>query len=164
MLPRRPAGFWIRLVALVVDGLVFALVQLSLGLLAARIWGVEAEREAALQGAVAAFTLLFTAAYAIVLHSLAGQTIGKLVVGVQVVGDDGEPPRPGAALLRYLGYFASLFTFGIGFLMAGLRADKRGLHDLLAGTRVERLRATPRRRTTSPLERRTPPLMSSSAQ
>jgi uncharacterized RDD family membrane protein YckC len=28
---------------------------------------------------------------------------------------------------------------GIGYLMAGLRTDKRALHDLLAGTRVERL-------------------------
>jgi uncharacterized RDD family membrane protein YckC len=29
--------------------------------------------------------------------------------------------------------------FGIGYLMVGLRSDKRALHDLIAGTRVERL-------------------------
>jgi uncharacterized RDD family membrane protein YckC len=33
----------------------------------------------------------------------------------------------------------SAVLFGIGYLMAGLRSDKRALHDLIAGTRVERL-------------------------
>jgi uncharacterized RDD family membrane protein YckC len=34
---------------------------------------------------------------------------------------------------------------GLGHVLAGLRKDKRALHDLLAGSRVERL-ALPRRR------------------
>ena len=75
------------------------------------------------------------------LHALVGQTIGKLVVRVRVVGADGEPPAPGASVLRFIGYFVSLLPFGFGFVMAGLRTDRRALHDLLAGTHVERLRA-----------------------
>jgi uncharacterized RDD family membrane protein YckC len=33
----------------------------------------------------------------------------------------------------------SSVILGVGYLMAGLRRDKRALHDLIAGTRVERL-------------------------
>jgi hypothetical protein len=68
-----------------------------------------------------------------------GQTIGKSLVGVRVVGTDGRLLTVGAALLRYVGYYLSFFTFMLGFIMAGLRRDKRALHDLLAGSRVERL-------------------------
>ena len=57
---------------------------------------------------------------------------------MRVVGADGEPPALGASVLRFIGYFVSLLPFGFGFVMAGLRADRRALHDLLAGTRVDR--------------------------
>jgi uncharacterized RDD family membrane protein YckC len=40
------------------------------------------------------------------------------------------------ALVRYLAYFLSVFTLGIGFIMVGLRQDKRGLHDLVCDTVV----------------------------
>jgi uncharacterized RDD family membrane protein YckC len=46
-------------------------------------------------------------------------------------------------VLRFFAYGASLFPFGLGFVMAGLRSDRRALHDLLAGTRVERLQPPP---------------------
>src|SRR5206468_79561 len=87
------------------------------------------------------FTLVFAGAYTSVLHCLAGQTIGKMLVGVRVVAGEDEPPLFGTALLRFVAYFASAGTFTLGFVMAGLRQDKRALHDLIAGTRVERLRA-----------------------
>jgi uncharacterized RDD family membrane protein YckC len=132
----RPAGFWIRAVAAAVDFTIFALVHASFRAVAHRwaavddAWPVEP--------AVGAFTLLFTLAYSTVLHAVAGQTIGKLAVGVRVVGVHGELPGLGAAFLRYVSYYVSAATFGLGFLMAGLRRDKRALHDLVAGTRVER--------------------------
>ena len=40
------------------------------------------------------------------------------------------------ALTRIIGMFVSIFTLGIGFIMVAFRDDKRGLHDLLAGTVV----------------------------
>jgi uncharacterized RDD family membrane protein YckC len=49
----------------------------------------------------------------------------------------GDPLSLWRAILRELGYIVSLLTFGIGYLMAGIRPDKRALHDLIAGTRVE---------------------------
>jgi uncharacterized RDD family membrane protein YckC len=79
-----------------------------------------------------------------VLHTLAGQTIGKSLVAIRVVDVDGAPLTLGASLLRYLSYFLSLMPLGFGYLVAALRRDKRALHDLIAGSRVERA-ARPRR-------------------
>ncbi len=136
--PVRPAGFWIRLGAALIDFAVFFLVQASYGYVAGRLYGLDPSEAWTLAPMLWLFTVLFTAAYTTILHAAFGQTIGKLAVGIRVVADDGEPPRFGAALLRYIGYYVSLATLGVGYLMAGLRSDKRALHDLLAGTRVVR--------------------------
>jgi uncharacterized RDD family membrane protein YckC len=133
----RPAGYWIRLVAALVDLVLIALVQFSLSLVAGPVWGLDVGAGPVLHGMVLLFTLLFAALYTTVLHAMGGQTIGKLLVGVRVMGVDGEPLTVGAALLRWFACFVSLIPLGAGFLMAGLRRDKRALHDLIAGSRVE---------------------------
>ena len=135
----RPAGFWVRTIALVVDFALFFLVLVSYRVAARLATGIDARDAWTLTPVLWAFTLLFAAAYTTALHAAWGQTIGKMLAGVRVVEMDGEPPRVGVALLRYCGYFASLATLLLGYLMAGLRRDKRALHDLIAGTRVERV-------------------------
>jgi uncharacterized RDD family membrane protein YckC len=135
----RPAGFWIRALALALDFIVFGFVQLTFGFLAARLFGSAVEDDISYQSAVFLFTLVFTLLYTSAMHATAGQTIGKMVTRVQVVGATGEPPSFGTAVLRYIGYYASWFTFTLGFIMAGLRRDKRALHDLIAGTWVVRV-------------------------
>ena len=139
MISARPAGFWIRAAAALIDFAVFALVQLSFRLIGAKIVGPDAESVASFRPVAAFFTFVFSWAYTTVLHAIGGQTVGKMLVGIRAVGGDGGVPRVGTALLRHLGYFASCAFFAVGYLMAGLRADKRALHDLIAGTRVERL-------------------------
>ena len=124
--------------AALLDVGVFLAVKTSLAWLATRVLRVDLDSALGLRGALVACTALFVALYVVVLHALAGQTIGKLVVGVRVVGTDGSPLAFGTSVLRFLAYLASLMPFGLGFVMAGLRADRRALHDLLAGTRVER--------------------------
>jgi len=135
----NPAGFWIRVAAALLDVALFWLVKLSLGVLAARVWRTDLDTVIGLQGTISACVVAFVVLYTVMLHSLEGQTIGKLLVGIRVVGLDGDPPPVGASVLRFCAYAASLMPLGLGFVMAGLRSDKRALHDLLAGTRVERL-------------------------
>ncbi|HEU5319587.1 MAG TPA: RDD family protein [Methylomirabilota bacterium] len=147
---RRPAGFWLRALALLVDLVLYAVVQFSLAAVAHAAWGPAIEDGPGFQVALALFTLLFTAVYTTVLHAAAGQTVGKLLAGVRVVDVDGSLLSPGAAFLRYLSYYLSVLTFGFGFLMAGLRRDKRALHDLVAGSRVERVPAAVRARPPAP--------------
>jgi uncharacterized RDD family membrane protein YckC len=136
----RRGGFWIRLVGFGLDLVVVMIAQFLLNVLAGRRWGVDADRSAALQGAVVFFTLLFAVLYPTVLYTLTGQTIGKLLVGVRVVATDGGLLPPGAALLRAVVQLAMLpFLLGLGHVLAGLRKDKRALHDLIAGSRVDRV-------------------------
>ena len=138
MIQPRPAGFWLRAVAAAIDFGVFFVVLLSFRVIGARVWGGDIENAASFRSLASFFTVVFAGAYTTVLHSLAGQTIGKMIVGVRVVGGDDAPPPFGAALLRFLAYFASAAPLTLGFVMAGLRGDKRALHDLIAGTRVDR--------------------------
>lgn len=153
----RPAGFWIRAVALVIDLVVLSLVDLSLGLVARRVWGTSVEESAVLHGTIALFTLVFAALYVTLLHAGAGQTIGKVVVRAHVVLVDGEPVPVGTSLLRFIGCVVSAAPLGLGYLMAGLRRDKRALHDLIAGTRVERRLPARAPVATEPAEAVTPP-------
>lgn len=150
-----PAGFWIRAVAALVDLLLFGVVQFSLGLVGGRVWGRDVAALPVFQTMVVLFTLLFFCLYTTALHTVGGQTIGKLLVGVRVIGVEGEPLTAGAALLRWFGYFASLAPLGAGFVMAGLRRDKRALHDLIAGSRVERERR-PAPAAVTPIDEPTP--------
>ena len=134
----RPAGFWIRVVALVIDFVVFTLAELSMGLAARRVWGPGVRDSTMLQFTIFLFTLLFAAVYVILLHAATGQTIGKMLMGIRVVLLDGRRLPFGTALLRFVAYAFSCLPLGFGYVMAGLRRDKRALHDLIAGTRVER--------------------------
>jgi uncharacterized RDD family membrane protein YckC len=160
MIAARPAGFWIRAVAALIDFVLFAVVQLSFGLIGGRLGGPDLESTAAFKPLILGFTVVFAGAYTTVLHALGGQTIGKMIVGVRVVVGDGDPPPLGTALLRYVAYFASAAPVTLGFVMAALRHDKRALHDLLAGTRVERL---PREAMVEPTEPSLPAEQSTAA-
>lgn len=131
----RPAGFWIRFLASLLDSLVLVGVAALAGTLGALVGGhgVGALRLGVVGGV---FNFLFHAAYYIVLHGATGQTVGKLIVGVRVVASEGDRVSYAVAFIRWLGYFLSSITLFIGYLLAGVRADKRALHDLIAGTRV----------------------------
>ena len=131
----RPAGFWIRFLASLLDALVLSGVALLVTGLGALIGGqgVGSFRLAVVGGV---FNFFFHAAYYIVLHGATGQTVGKLIVGVRVSTLEGTRVSYAAAFIRWLGYFLSGITLFIGYLLAGVRTDKRALHDLIAGTQV----------------------------
>ncbi|MBI2878165.1 MAG: RDD family protein [Candidatus Rokubacteria bacterium] len=136
----RPAGFWIRAVASLIDWLFLAAVM---GLVRALVayWVELSDGSPAVASSVTtAFSLYFWAAYYVVLHGATGQTLGKMAVGARVVSLDGGEISYGIAFVRWVGYLLSTLTLLLGYLMAGIRADKRTLHDLVAGTRVVRIR------------------------
>jgi uncharacterized RDD family membrane protein YckC len=159
VLPREtppPAGFWIRGAALVIDFVIFYVAEHSFRFAAYRVWGDDVrdfdtgDATLVVRVLADAFTLVFAGVYTTVLHTMDGQTIGKMLMGVRAVGADGAPLPLGAALLRFFAYFVSAAPLFIGFIMAGLRRDKRALHDLIAGSRVDRVRARPAARATPP--------------
>ena len=83
-----------------------------------------------------AVALLTGPLYFISLFTLSGQTIGKYVMGVRVVRLDGRPMAVTTSCIRWLGYFVSLLTLGLGFVWVIIDERRQGFHDRMAGTSV----------------------------
>lgn len=89
---------------------------------------------------LAAFLAFLNGGYVVVFTTAGGQTIGKMLAGIRVVTADEDAwtdrvPVGGAAL-RAVGYVISALPAGLGFLPVLFGAERRGLHDRLAHTRV----------------------------
>lgn len=84
------------------------------------------------------FCAMLDAGYFVLLTGASGQTLGKMLAGIRVVGaDGGRVPMTQAALRAALAPL-SLATLGLGYLPALLGRDLRTLHDRLSSTRVVR--------------------------
>jgi uncharacterized RDD family membrane protein YckC len=132
----RPAGFWIRFVAVLIDGVVLIIAQGILFAAGSIVWG-GMDAGMAVRGVTSFYSSIIGAGYSIVFHWQWGQTLGKMALQIRVVRMDGGPLSFGQSAGRYFATILSALILGIGFLMAGARSDKRALHDLLAGTRVQ---------------------------
>lgn len=114
------AGFWSRLVALLVDW----------GLILAMLWVLTI----LLRGVGLALTLLIDVGYFVFLEGgPRGQTIGKRVMGIRVIGfDTGGPIGYGRALVRWFGRILSGVALGLGYLWMLWQPEKQCWHDSLA--------------------------------
>lgn len=135
------AGFGIRLLAFLVDEMILGIPLLLGGLLflapaVTRGTKLPGFSEMTLAGAV---YWILSALYFVIFWGARGATPGKSLLGLVVTTDEGETPigYP-RALLRLVGYFASIALLGLGFLPILLSEERRGLHDRIAGTRVAR--------------------------
>lgn len=134
----QPAGFWRRALALLLDYLFLVLVLGVAGFLVKVLWG-DAVRASRVTGAtLRAFHWFLPLLYVTLFHWLWGQTMGKMLVGARVVTVDGGPLSFRRSLGRTLAWILAALPVGAGLLLAAI-ADRRGLHDRLAGTRVERV-------------------------
>jgi uncharacterized RDD family membrane protein YckC len=118
------AGFWMRFAAYIVDGIILGVAGFLVRLTVSAV------------GAAFLIQMAIGAGYTIGFWSVEGATPGKMVMGMRVVKANGEPLDLGTAFVRYLGYFVSAITLGIGFLLIAFTSEKRGLHDYIAGTMV----------------------------
>lgn len=126
-----------RAIAGVVDLALLALLDAGVVWLTLRLAGLTMASFGVLPVTpLAAFLLLLDAGYVVVLTATGGQTFGKMVAGVRVVGVAGMPVPVAAALLRVTTLVMSLVPAGAGLVWIWVAGDHRGLHDRLAGTRV----------------------------
>ena len=133
----RPAGFWIRTAAALLDGLLllFATAILTTLLFGQNyLDGLRDETVFWTNGDT--LNVLLGAAYGILLVAAFSGTLGKLLLGMRIVRTDGSRVSLGTASLRYVAQYASLLLLGVGYLMIAFRRDKRGLHDLICDTAV----------------------------
>jgi uncharacterized RDD family membrane protein YckC len=144
-LPPSPAGFWVRVVAALVDGFLVVLVQgLFVLLLGGAIFlltgSIDADENTLIAGVVTLAGMLVGAGYYVFFTGYCGQTPGKMAIRVKVVRSDGSNIGYGRALLREIpGKFLSSILFGIGYLMVALDPQKQGLHDKIADTLVVKI-------------------------
>lgn len=61
-------------------------------------------------------------------------TVGKKLVRVRVVQQDGSKITLNQSITRWASYLLSYLPFCTGYLMAAFHPEKRALHDLVAGT------------------------------
>jgi uncharacterized RDD family membrane protein YckC len=79
---------------------------------------------------------LFLAGYYVFFWTIAGQTPGKMIMGVRVVTMEGEPLSFWRSVRRFIGYMLSFLALYVGFLWILVDNNRQGWHDKLAGTIV----------------------------
>lgn len=86
-----------------------------------------------------ALQIIFPAIVVLVFWLYRNATPGKMAIHARIVDATtlGEPTRK-QLIVRYLGYYVSIFTFFLGFVWIAFDAKKQGFHDKLARTVVIR--------------------------
>jgi uncharacterized RDD family membrane protein YckC len=130
----RYAGFWLRLIASLID----------MGILWLACWIIELplpldSNGLALQIIDTFLYMTFAAIYFGWGQFKYQTTLGKKLLKLYVVrADNGLPMTLQQSLLRCLGYIVSYLPLGTGYLMVAFHPKKQGLHDLMAGSIVVR--------------------------
>lgn len=118
------AGFWIRVVAAIIDGILVGIVG---GILRAAL-------DDNLAGLI---NVIVGLAYYAGMESSARQaTFGKSLLGMKVTDLDGNRISFLRATGRYFAKIISAFILLIGFIMVAFTEKKQGLHDMIASTLV----------------------------
>ena len=144
------AGFVSRFLAWLIDrGVVVAVIAVTIWLisLVLGIFGIDINNCSAYTSFssfvcyaglafILGFSLIFAPLYTIFLWTLAGQTIGKAVLGIRVVRSNGERMTFRVSVRRYVGYILSFLAFGLGFLLILVDDERRGFDDRFASTYV----------------------------
>lgn len=152
----RYAGFWIRVAAVLIDGIILFTINTILtfafrGLLSPaapeiRPGATFSEVWEVVSAALIRSTLVSTTIncfYEVGFLSSMGATPGKLALALRVVRSDGSPIDAGRAFGRFFVKLAEgwiLLIGWCGYLMAGFDSQKRAFHDMVCDTRVIRIR------------------------
>jgi uncharacterized RDD family membrane protein YckC len=130
------AGFWRRVAAALIDGILVGIVS---GIVTAIAGAISDD------AGLIAQLLLIVAAYVYYagMESSAYQaTVGKIALGIQVTDLTGTRISFARALGRNLAEILSAVLLLIGYIMVAFTEKKQGLHDMIAGTLVVKKGAT----------------------
>jgi uncharacterized RDD family membrane protein YckC len=153
--PRPYAGFWLRLVAylidsvvaLVVTGVVLGVCVLGIGVGTLKTAFSEANpQDPALPFAIMGWfifggfvMLVLQWLYFAWMESSEHQaTLGKMALGLIVTDLNDQRVSFGRATGRFFAKIITSYTFFIGYIMAGFTEKKQALHDMIASTLVLR--------------------------
>ncbi len=142
-------GFWIRFIAALIDGVLVGAVIWPVSLMIAvliRISGTAVAMPGIgvhLVNAIVSLALSTCAnwIYEAAMESSSKQaTIGKMVLALRVTDLEGRRISFTRATGRHFAKIISAMILLIGYIMAGFTERKQALHDILAGTLVQRTR------------------------
>ncbi len=140
-------GFWIRVVAFLVDGIIVRAatwpVSVILGLGGLGMMGGFPHGGLGLHmfgsGVVVMLVIFGSWLYeAFMLSSSYQATLGKMIFGMKVTDLYGNRISFGRATARHFAKWLSGMILAIGYIMVAFNERKQGLHDMLAGTLVRR--------------------------
>jgi uncharacterized RDD family membrane protein YckC len=81
-------------------------------------------------------TSLLFYAYFVVMTKIWGQTVGKMVLGIRVVSDNGKPLSWATVFFReWIGRFISV-TIDILYILVAFTPNHKAIHDYIADTKV----------------------------
>lgn len=137
------AGFWRRLAAFLIDGLV--ILSCNWVLVAPWRWVFSVlfpwkpgvwPGPFPLHDPFAAVSVFIGVVYFVLFWTWRGQTPGMMVMNIKVLKEDGTAVTASAAGIRCVGYIICALTLGIGFLALAFDERRQGLHDKMALTVV----------------------------
>lgn len=135
----RYAGFWIRFLAYIIDGIVVGIAGGIVGAIFGAVLGAMGTDLKVISSIARLLGIVISWMYFALMESSANQgTVGKMALGIKVIDLNGERISFGKATGRYFGKILSALIILIGFIMAGFTAKKQALHDMIAGTLVVR--------------------------
>jgi uncharacterized RDD family membrane protein YckC len=143
-----PAGFWIRFVAYMIDGLIITAVSvLLIGICVGVVILTDESLDLENPGGIVIAAILLVIAALIVINWLyealmtsspRGATLGKMALGLRIVRFDGAQLSFGRATARHFAkaIVTPAVPLFIGYIMAAFTNRKRALHDILVDTLV----------------------------
>jgi uncharacterized RDD family membrane protein YckC len=140
-------GFWIRVVAAIIDAIVVQVVVFPLSFIVGAIIGVAGVAVSMPGHGVQLVGVIVGAAlgvggswlYEAWMESSSRQaTLGKMVFNMKVTDLEGNRISFARATGRHFAKYLSGLILGIGYIMVGFTERKQGLHDMIVGTRVRR--------------------------
>jgi uncharacterized RDD family membrane protein YckC len=139
------AGFWLRYLALTLDniivGIPLAIIAFLILFLVALITGENSSNPSTgfklIQSFVYIAQIIAQICYFVILTNKRQATIGKRLLGLKVLSEEGSTISLGKIILREtIGKLVSGIILGIGFLMAAFTSKKQALHDIMSGSVV----------------------------
>jgi uncharacterized RDD family membrane protein YckC len=138
----RYGGFWVRFLAIILDGIVITVITSALAVFALggnMMVNTTAAGAVSINYTTNAFGALIGLVYFVGFWGWRGQTPGMIPFNMRIVmADDGSKPDWVRMLLRYVGLLISIAIFFLGVIWAGFDRRKQGWHDKIAGTVVVR--------------------------
>jgi uncharacterized RDD family membrane protein YckC len=129
----------VRVGAGMIDVLLLAAIDAAIAFLTLKVSGLDstmADLNVLPRVPFVGFLALLAFGYVASFTVAGGQTIGKMLLSLRVIGDDGRPVDAAGGMIRALGCMLVPATLGLSFLPAIFTSDQRAIHDRLAGTRV----------------------------